>query len=163
MKDRSLTDMDYFRQEVAAYERLSNLQGEYIPKVYGSYEGVEERFGVILMEILKGAFDQDVEKMSFTSREKAVVALKKVHESGVLHGDIRTQNFYFGSERVYLLDFSHARVCDCGDHQSDMNYEIEEARVILGLSGAASPGSDGDPCSWRAGCERERGGAGTVL
>ncbi|KAH8930687.1 hypothetical protein BT69DRAFT_315317 [Atractiella rhizophila] len=60
------------------------------------------------MEILAGEFKEDINVVQLEARQKAFVALKRVHEKGVLHGDIRIQNFYFGSQKDYLIDFSHA-------------------------------------------------------
>ncbi|KAH8923294.1 hypothetical protein BT69DRAFT_1242283 [Atractiella rhizophila] len=141
MQDPSQTNMDYFRREVQVYEWLSSLQGKYIPKVYGSYEGVEERFGreerfgIVVMEVLTGAFQDDIETVSLEARQKALVALKKVHEIVVLQGDIRVQNFYFGSEKEYLIDFSHSRVSEYG---RELNFEEEKAKVCLGLGETTS-------------------------
>ncbi|KAH8915588.1 hypothetical protein BT69DRAFT_1393279, partial [Atractiella rhizophila] len=141
MQDPSQTNMDYFRREVQVYEWLSSLQGKYIPKVYGSYErveerfGREERFGIVVMEVLTGAFQDDIETVSLEARQKALVALKKVHEIGVLQGDIRVQNFYFGSEKEYLIDFSHSRVSEYG---RELNFEEEKAKVCLGLGETTS-------------------------
>ncbi|KAH8913850.1 hypothetical protein BT69DRAFT_1306065, partial [Atractiella rhizophila] len=146
MQDPSLTNMDYFRREVEAYERLSGLQGVYIPKVYGSFEGVEERFGreerfgIIVMEILAGEFKEDINVVQLEARQKALVALKSVHETGVLHGDIRIQNFYFGSEKDYLIDFSHARV---SEHETEMIFEEEKAKPSNSVAGLTSGGDHG--------------------
>lgn len=62
-------------------------------------------------------------------RSQYLQALKSVHDKGVLHGDIREENFVATENKVFVIDFGFSRL------QADKSELEEEYRSLEALLG----------------------------
>eukprot|EP00388_Colpodella_angusta_P042451 GDKK01056343.1.p1 GENE.GDKK01056343.1~~GDKK01056343.1.p1 ORF type:complete len:639 (+),score=161.21 GDKK01056343.1:25-1917(+) len=109
-----------FRREIAV---LSKLDHAYIIKYFDFFE--DEHFLYAVMEKCEGGelFDQICKRRRFTEEDAAVLcrqmlsALEYVHDMGVVHRDVKAENFLFknklANSPVKMIDFGmSARVVD---------------------------------------------------
>ena len=106
---------NYVSNEIKIYKKLNGLEG--IPKIYwsGNYHGND----TIVMQVL----GQSLQKYFYTHNKKlslyeiknigtqALNLLESVHNSGIVHGDIKPSSFYLGLNetfKIYLADFGFA-------------------------------------------------------
>mmetsp|Transcript_33897 Transcript_33897/g.54917 ORF Transcript_33897/g.54917 Transcript_33897/m.54917 type:complete len:503 (+) Transcript_33897:167-1675(+) len=124
---------DELRNEVEAYKLLEGCQGDVVPSFYGS--SLYGPLGFLVMEVIIGDPLSDVVVGSCDKEDmykKALHALQAVHEKGVLHGDIRLENFILRRDgKVVLLDFGHCgRVVDYEDESSFHQSTIAECKEL---------------------------------
>jgi serine/threonine protein kinase len=111
--------------EVKAYNLLRQLQGSDTPVFYGEYSyerptnahSERRRIAVLLLEYITDPALSDLtltpgDSTALTSASFAL--LKRMHDCGVYHHDIRAPNMLWGREqpRLTLLDFEHASFGD---------------------------------------------------
>jgi predicted Ser/Thr protein kinase len=98
--------------EMFMYEKLSELQGDVLPQLIyagpmlaGRTAIATSDCGVPLCEWAETASSEDLEIVAEEARDK----LRKMHEAGVLHGDIKSVNLTVGHDRkVSLIDLAFA-------------------------------------------------------
>lgn len=132
-----------YQYEHRVYQQLEKLQGSCVPRVlgHGLIAYYDEYF--LALELLQGMplarLPQPLEPAVW---EGAVAALRQVHTLGVLHGDVRLENFVavpVGAEgevrwRVVVLDFDRAYLSASSDA---LRKERAELRRRLGAPRAA--------------------------
>ncbi|KAJ2778180.1 hypothetical protein H4R18_004772 [Coemansia javaensis] len=142
---RNNTDqMRSTRNEIAAYHRLRPLQGTCIPRLldYGRTELDGKRYFAIVMERIEdrdlGAqqmpdFRPSIGKLSSQERAACWEAVKKMHELGIIHRDIRGSNLMFrdnlpGPNRIpVLIGLACAAIVeDINDQDKDWDYAYFE-------------------------------------
>ncbi|TIA23222.1 hypothetical protein D6C81_03044 [Aureobasidium pullulans] len=116
------------QNELAAYERLRALQGEFIPVCCGAvdlpkaYNTTESR-AVQHLLLLSWAGETlnargsviDQFGIDFSSLEPQLLSgLEQMHEKQVVHGDAERRNMIFdrGSQRLMMVDFERSRLYD---------------------------------------------------
>eukprot|EP00882_Tetradesmus_deserticola_P003656 GHRQ01003868.1.p1 GENE.GHRQ01003868.1~~GHRQ01003868.1.p1 ORF type:complete len:277 (+),score=98.35 GHRQ01003868.1:1053-1883(+) len=108
------------QREVGFYGRLQDLQGRGIPALYGAgFVDSGNSFFLALSVVERP--HQPSSSLPRGAREAAEQVLHKVHEAGVLHGDISPSNVLLqevnGSWKAWIIDFGHAQeaksVQDC--------------------------------------------------
>jgi len=90
------------RQEARILEKLSNVTP--VPHVIN----VNEKTKTLTLEYLKGKrLSQHLDKLNTkkTICKQLGVALAKIHDSGIIHGDPTTSNIIYYNKKVYLIDF----------------------------------------------------------
>ncbi|KAJ2298489.1 hypothetical protein IWW55_004455 [Coemansia sp. RSA 2706] len=94
--------VEEMRNEVAVYEQLADLQGTDIPQLYdwglADIDGFQ--CAVIVLEELTDVMfgipeDDKAERLSMAERERAICALSRLHDWGIVHGDPRMDNLLF--------------------------------------------------------------------
>jgi predicted Ser/Thr protein kinase len=132
-----------YQYEHRVYQQLQVLQGSCVPRVlgHGLIAFYNEYF--LALELLHGTplarLPQPLEPAVW---DGAVAALRQVHALGVLHGDVRLENFVavpVGAEgevrwRVVVLDFDRAYLSASSDA---LRKERAELRRRLGAPRAA--------------------------
>jgi serine/threonine protein kinase len=64
------------------------------------------------------------------SRRSLVTTLQKIHEAGVIHGDLSSANICINDTRGFIIDFTHARL---RGHPRAQAAEMEELHTLLKL------------------------------
>ncbi|TGJ72402.1 hypothetical protein EYR41_004298 [Orbilia oligospora] len=82
--------IDLANAEIQVHTRLKSLQGEHIPRLYAA--GVSWKFlkFLVLEDCGETASEENVDESFWVKARKAIIAF---HKSGVIHGDIRLDNF----------------------------------------------------------------------
>ncbi|KAJ2771676.1 hypothetical protein IWQ57_002102, partial [Coemansia nantahalensis] len=138
--------LDELRLELQAYGRLKDLQGGIIPRLVACGWGVtgKKRYGLLVVERIPGEMarpldmDQRPELTGLTHEERAACedALRKIHERGVAHGDVRGANLLFRSsvegaaKTPVFIDFGFA-VLDDGRNSGALEEGQDDDREWL--------------------------------
>jgi len=94
--------------EVRAYAALTNLQGKVIPTLYGFYM-VWGILRLIALQPVGQAIPQN-ELITRQLRSKMKEALRRIHNTGYVHGDVARRNFCrTKSGRIFLVDLERCR------------------------------------------------------
>lgn len=123
--------------EIEIYEKLKNLEGKGIPKVYDLADG--EHNGIVIESYICGETLED--KLEICGRyheeeAKEIICelleiLKEIHSQGMIHRDISAKNIIITDEGdVRLIDFGIAR---------KVKEEKSRDTRILGTAGYAAP------------------------
>lgn len=95
-------------QEFLAYWYLTDLQGDVIPRLLWFGEILVGAGTALATEYGGQALSE--EEITPQLRDDMIAALAKVHEKGVLHGDIKVENFIKDEQgRVRIIDFAFAK------------------------------------------------------
>lgn len=108
-------------KEVSIYKLLKRHQGSLIPRLLWYGEMIEGRADALATEYCGRALDSEKEKITAVEVQMAQKSLSKLHECGVLHGDIREQNY------VVTEDGSSVRIIDFGWGKTKKEFETEES------------------------------------
>ncbi|CAG8605440.1 16367_t:CDS:1 [Funneliformis mosseae] len=119
------------QQEVNIYKILSDIQGIHIPNLlcYGFYGGMYYAIGMTLV----GSALNNYKHITERQRVMGLLALKAIHDRGVLPNDIREENILLDdtNDVVYLIDFGMGSYhCDAKKSQSLFD---EEKRKLTRL------------------------------
>ncbi|RIA83794.1 kinase-like domain-containing protein [Glomus cerebriforme] len=99
--------LEEMRKEVKIYKILFDIQGKYIPNLlcYGYYCGMYYAIGMTLVGTPLNNYNHITENQ----RNKCLLAIKEIHNRGILHNDIRNENILLNKDGdVYLIDFGMA-------------------------------------------------------
>ena len=120
----------YFEKEVSSYEKLSHMQGRYIPVFYGKYviEYTTRKLrsdcqvNTVLVEVLEGCRLSQVNLTNYTSEQRKKICSDvldicvTMHQRGILWPNVTADNFRistatevkaFGFAATYLADKSN--------------------------------------------------------
>ncbi|KAK6336313.1 hypothetical protein TWF696_001875 [Orbilia brochopaga] len=103
-------------EEARIYERLSDLQGTCVPRLYTT----GTVWGLLSILILEDCGDSLRAGWKPGTTDLAKRALTAIHDRGVCHSDIALQNIVYkvdgsGSGELRIIDFGEARVEDDGE------------------------------------------------
>jgi len=100
------------RHEVEVYQQLQELQGASIPKLLAYGPGVNGVGYFLALQFLPGTpLSCKTHGQQPHIRDAAAAALRGVHACGILHGDVRKENYIVQSGgRVWVIDFTHATI-----------------------------------------------------
>ena len=59
----------------------------------------------------------------------ALATLKAIHCTGILHGDLCSENLLVDNSGIIIIDFSHSHE---GDDQTAKDKEMKQLRYLLG-------------------------------
>ncbi|KAF8079023.1 hypothetical protein FPV67DRAFT_1467232 [Lyophyllum atratum] len=108
---RGAKEMHALNMEADFYAKeLLHLQGEYVPRCYGFFRGKEDGVdvGCLLLEYCAGFIPVTEREIVDHNRAK-MVAVCKLHEVGLKHGDLaRGNHFVRMGDGVRIIDFSLA-------------------------------------------------------
>ena len=94
--------LDQFNHEVSIYRELEELQGDVIPRLiaYGNLGGLLQV--IVLENVGKSITREQAEQ----KHDEINTALQRIHENGILHGDLRLPNILIDKEnKVRIIDF----------------------------------------------------------
>ncbi|GET04664.1 kinase-like domain-containing protein [Rhizophagus clarus] len=118
------------KKEVEIYKVLADVQGKCIPKLicYGYYcGGMSFVIGLSIVGTPLG--DHTLTKQQKT---KTLKALKKIHDHGVLHNDVREENILVDDNGdVFLIDFGMASREDFHKNRRVFNEELRQFSLLL--------------------------------
>ena len=136
MKDVYPTKIiDELDREVNVYNKLKAYQGDIIPKLLwrGRMAG-----GAVDALVTEYAGDELPEKLNKTQAMNVRYALGKIHEAGVIHGDIELRNFLLKKDtkdEIVVVDFAFSKFRDDVDNENEWNDKIaeecEELEILL--------------------------------
>ncbi|KAF8607205.1 hypothetical protein BDV93DRAFT_520091 [Ceratobasidium sp. AG-I] len=130
----ALTIEPYFKSECSVYDRLSSLQGRFIPTFYGSTRfcddttipNIDLSVRGILLEFIPGTKLSSIDASLVDGQSILKSCLHIVDvcgDMGVLNRDVRLENFIVKpDESVVMIDFAQARV-RCPD-ESDNTWRL---------------------------------------
>ncbi|XP_015918975.1 uncharacterized protein [Parasteatoda tepidariorum] len=131
-KDNIKNELDLeLKNEDNIYKILKPLQGDIVPKIY--FSGFMEGRHVIVMEYLEAQSINMLHHLSNEQKGAALAALEKIHQLGVLHGDIREENVLMhkcNDKQAYIIDFGFATECNSFKAFAK---EKQELKNILGM------------------------------
>jgi len=124
------------RQEVEVYQQLQELQGTSIPKLLAHGPGLNGIGYFLVLQFLPGtALFPSTHGEQPPIRDAAAAALGAVHACGVLHGDVRADNFIVQpGGQVWVIDFTHAMVGSPRDMQLGVMQAAEQHDLSVLLS-----------------------------
>jgi len=102
------------KNEAETYQKLRSLSGVEVPIFYGTYTLDSNRLAIILEYINYGTLFgyqivSDKEKHDLEAAGFSLI--RKLHENGVYHGDVRRNNLFWSpsSQRLVIVDFEMAQ------------------------------------------------------
>ncbi|KAF3212451.1 hypothetical protein TWF106_009821 [Orbilia oligospora] len=92
--------------EISAYNNLKPLQGEYIPRLYAAGTTWKWLKFLVLEDCGQAGSSQNIDQSFWPRARKAITAL---HKAGVIHGDVRLENFAIANGNVKVIDLGACR------------------------------------------------------
>jgi len=135
-------DMKLLKNESIIYQYLSNTYGVPSIKWYGrddeNYYMVINLLGKSLQEI-KNKHTIFSLKTTIQIGIKIISLLETIHEKGLLHRDVKPDNFLFGlnnSKEIYIIDFGFCR--SFINHETNKHISIKKTNNLIGTQTYAS-------------------------
>jgi len=107
------TEIKRFKREVRLMKTIQT--GLAVPVLYDDLDGPIPFY---IMPLYNGSLEDLIINHHYNDEEKLDIAIKvceainSVHASGIMHRDIKPQNFLCKDERIYISDFGLGRVVD---------------------------------------------------
>jgi hypothetical protein len=110
-----------FDVEKSVYTEYSHLQGHLIPYYYG-----EGYYGSVPAIIISEAEGRSLNEISPEEMPQALAATEKGYyeltEAGIIHGDPRPYNIFYGDGRITFIDFDGAHLHEEMDEVKLLNH-----------------------------------------
>ena len=127
------------------YQFLQALQSPHIPKVY--QYGTVSDYNVLIMELLGKSLEDLIEQYRTFSLKTVYIlliqmleALAFVHDSDIVHRDIKPDNFVMGihskAHNLYVIDFGLSR--EYRDNETKEHYPLIKKKKLCGTARYAS-------------------------
>ncbi|KAK6513421.1 hypothetical protein TWF281_005047 [Arthrobotrys megalospora] len=100
-------NLEMARKEISAYKKLQNLQGTDIPLLYAAGE-VWGMLKVLVLEDCGESAANATLPSNFCGEAERI--LKKIHQAGVLHGDVRLENIVLSGSGIRFIDLGLSHV-----------------------------------------------------
>lgn len=110
--------------EVRILNKLKNC--EFVPKLIRAYKNNEAY--VLITEFIDGKH-VPLYQVPKNEKSKYELAIRAIHAHGILHGDIKADNFVMTKDKVYVIDFGFSKKAT----QSQLDAEYNILREMLGL------------------------------
>ncbi|KAK6530900.1 hypothetical protein TWF281_007733 [Arthrobotrys megalospora] len=130
-------------KEIQVYEKLKTLQGRYIPKLYAAGTTWKTLKFLILEDCGEMAHEENIDLEFWTGARKAILAL---HKAGVIHGDIKLDNFTISPSGVRVIDLGLCRqgnAKECADELAELE-SLKKEWDKFKLEGGSEKGSGGE-------------------
>ena len=145
--DDFLDRKEELKHEIEVYEKLSNLQGKVVPRFLYAGSIVDASKWVIpekgeiyaFATTYEGRSLSSIDALSHESVSQAVDDLGKIHECGVLHGDLELRNLVLdeGSKQIKFVDFGNAETLEefetREEFEKECNQEIQTLKNELSV------------------------------
>jgi len=130
--------------EYLLYKRFESKKLDCVPKVYKYYETSKEN--IMTMELLgktlDDIFEESDHKVDLGTVMKLAITiighLENIHRTGVIHRDIKPNNFMFGTgenkNNLYIMDFGLSKLW----YNNKKHIEYKEGRQMIGTPRYAS-------------------------
>ncbi|KAI9445157.1 hypothetical protein H4582DRAFT_2070874 [Lactarius indigo] len=137
---------DGFYSELALYKSsryLLPLQGDVVPHVMGIYTGPGKID--IAMDLPHPVFWMEASaSMPMVLKDRVVEAFQKLHERGIVHGDVALRHILIGADaRVTLIDFQASRADDPNEdlglaatYPGEKELEMRRVKFLLNMDNA---------------------------
>ncbi|KAH9064177.1 hypothetical protein EDB87DRAFT_1383586 [Lactarius vividus] len=137
---------DGFYSELALYKSsryLLPLQGDVVPHVMGVYTGPGKVD--IAMDLPHPVFWMEASaSMPVVLKDRVVEAFQKLHERGIVHGDVALRHILVGADaRVTLIDFQASRADDPNEdlglaatYPGEKELEMRRVKFLLNMNNA---------------------------
>lgn len=122
---------DEIENEVRILKQLNEAQCEVVPRLIHAYK--KDGMYVVVTEFIDGKH-VPLEQVPFEDAPKYEKALSAIHAHGILHGDLKDENFIISKGKVYVLDFGFARKAN----KSELNAERQSLRAMMCLPPVSS-------------------------
>ena len=119
---------DEVENEVKIHKFLNKMNCSRVPKFQKAYREHDNFF--VISEFINGqhlSFDDNLPRWR---NHQYIEALESLHKLGVLHGDIREENFLATKDNVYVIDFGFSKL---NASQQELDAEMNDLRSQLGL------------------------------
>jgi serine/threonine protein kinase len=134
-------DLKLIKNETIIYNYLKNLNG--IPNI--KWYGKDDTNYYMVMELLGNSLQQLKDKLGFFTLKivlqigvQIVYLLKNIHEKGLVHRDIKPDNFLFGlndmKSKLYIVDFGLCKPFI----ENEKHIEMKKTSGIIGSYSYAS-------------------------
>jgi len=133
-RDEIYDKWDELKHEGKVYEHLIQLQGRYIPKLLFRGELVEDLAYAIGTEYSGDSLlEEDDSYLTVNQAKGMMEALSALHEHGIVHGDIRIENFLCNKEEIKIIDFGFSKFKqDCEeDFEELIKKEMEKLKKLI--------------------------------
>ncbi|KAG0095046.1 hypothetical protein BGZ93_006400 [Podila epicladia] len=121
--------VEELKHEARVYQALRTIQGRYIPEL--RIAGVANGMEMMLVTDFAGT-DVSQERLDESDQKKIKAALSAIHDLGVIHGDIRSQNILVQRDdpngRFYFVDFGMSRITA---NKTELNWEMDVLDSLL--------------------------------
>lgn len=109
---------DKVKNEITIMQYLNNKGCTFVPRLIDSY--LEDGVYFVIMDFIKGEHLKFYD-MSRERKTQYLNALRNIHNFGILHGDIREENFLATESGVVLIDFEFSRKAEISELQAEFN------------------------------------------
>lgn len=114
--------------EATILRYLHQMECEHVPKYYHSYFSEKGAF-LLICEFITGQH-LEFNKLDDQRRTQYLNALSAIHGLGILHGDLREENFLATDTEVFIIDFGLSTRAS----PSELEDEYNELKCLLNMN-----------------------------
>ena len=119
----------HFDREHLVYMHLQGKQGTLLPRLLKC--SIFAHTGAMFLALSNEGEHIGGGDIAPAVRSAMCACVRALHAEGVLHGDIRRENFVLRGEKVTVIDFGRAKVVGVGTHfQAAMEEEEEQVAAL---------------------------------